>query len=60
MTARLDVICRDRYNSGAKSFSEVKSTKHLTATIDAITVLSLVWQKNRAAGMPTAPSRKPV
>ncbi|ESO04191.1 hypothetical protein HELRODRAFT_191743 [Helobdella robusta] len=36
-----------KYNSGAKNFFEVTSTKHLSATIDGVTLYGAVWQKGR-------------
>ena len=34
-----------RYNSGGKKFTEVLSTKHLSVSIDAITIHNHLWQK---------------
>jgi Microtubule-binding calmodulin-regulated spectrin-associated len=38
-----------RYNSGAKNFTEVTTTKHLSTTIDAVTIFTAYWQKKPAA-----------
>jgi len=38
-----------RYNSGAKNFSEVTTTKHLSTTIDAVAIFTVYWQKKPAA-----------
>jgi len=42
-----------RYNSGTKTFSEVTSTKHLSATIDAVILLNALWQKKPATATGT-------
>jgi len=42
-----DLWCR--YNCGAKNFTEVTSTKHLTTTIDAVTISNSIWLKYRPA-----------
>jgi calmodulin-regulated spectrin-associated protein len=46
-----------KYNCGAKNFTEVTSTKHLTTTIDAVTVVNSVWVKYR---LPAATGKRPV
>jgi hypothetical protein len=38
-----------RYNCGAKNFTEVTTTKHLSTTIDAVTIFTVYWQKKPAA-----------
>ncbi|KAM7537920.1 hypothetical protein Aperf_G00000069860 [Anoplocephala perfoliata] len=35
-----------KYNSGAKQFSEITSTKHLSAVVDAITIQNSWWLRN--------------
>ncbi|VDN96486.1 unnamed protein product, partial [Rodentolepis nana] len=35
-----------KYNSGAKQFSEITSTKHLSAVVDAITIQNSWWVRN--------------
>lgn len=35
-----------KYNSGAKQFSEITSTKHLSAVVDAITIHDSLWTKS--------------
>ena len=42
-----------RYNSGAKSFSEITSTKHISVSIDAVTIQNQYWQKKNP------PAKKP-
>ena len=37
-----------RYNSGAKSFSEVSSTKHVSVSIDALVLQNSVWKPAKA------------
>ncbi len=41
------VVCR--YNSGAKKFAEVRSTKHLSVSIDAVVIYNSYWQKKKVA-----------
>lgn len=43
----IDLCCR--YNCGAKNFTEITSTKHLTTTIDAVTIMNSMWLKYRSA-----------
>ena len=45
------VYCR--YNSGGKSFSEITSTKHISVSIDAVTIQNHFWQKKNP------PAKKP-
>ncbi|VDK41744.1 unnamed protein product [Taenia asiatica] len=35
-----------KYNSGAKQFSEITSTKHLSAVVDAITIQNSWWMRS--------------
>lgn len=39
-------VSKIRYNSGAKQFSEITSTKHLSAVVDAITIQNSWWLRN--------------
>lgn len=39
-----------RYNSGGKKFTEVSTTKHLSVSIDAITIHNHLWQKKPGPG----------
>ncbi|XP_046362508.2 calmodulin-regulated spectrin-associated protein 1-like isoform X6 [Haliotis rufescens] len=36
-----------KYNSGAKSFTEVKSTKHISVSIDAVVVHNALWKTSK-------------
>lgn len=36
-----------KYNSGAKSFSEVSSTKHISVSIDAVSLQNTVWKQSK-------------
>ncbi|XP_060592189.1 calmodulin-regulated spectrin-associated protein 1-like isoform X2 [Ruditapes philippinarum] len=36
-----------KYNSGAKSFSQVASTKHISVSIDAVSLQNTVWKRNQ-------------
>ena len=40
-------VCTSRYNSGSKKFSEVTTTKHMSATIDAVTLYNSYWTKKK-------------
>ncbi|BFZ21090.1 hypothetical protein BsWGS_24128 [Bradybaena similaris] len=37
-----------KYNSGAKSFSEITSTKHLSVSVDAVVLYTAVWKSGKA------------
>ncbi|ELU11545.1 hypothetical protein CAPTEDRAFT_228385 [Capitella teleta] len=39
-----------KYDSGGKSFSHIKSTRHLSAAVDAVTIQDSLWQKKPSAG----------
>lgn len=43
----IDISISFRYNSGAKSFSEVTSTKHLSVSIDAVVLHNSVWKTGK-------------
>ncbi|KAL5013329.1 hypothetical protein ScPMuIL_007599 [Solemya velum] len=36
-----------KYNCGAKNFTEVQSTKHLSVSIDAVVILNALWKSNK-------------
>ena len=36
-----------RYNSGGKSFSQVASTKHISVSIDAVSLQNTVWKRTQ-------------
>ncbi|CAG5134250.1 unnamed protein product, partial [Candidula unifasciata] len=37
-----------KYNSGAKSFSEITSTKHLSVSVDAVVLHGSIWKSGKA------------
>ncbi|CAH8489773.1 unnamed protein product [Schistosoma rodhaini] len=39
-----------KYNSGAKQFTEITSTKHLSPVVDAVTIHDALWSKSSGGG----------
>ncbi|CAH8465958.1 unnamed protein product [Schistosoma turkestanicum] len=42
-----------KYNSGAKQFTEITSTKHLSPVVDAVTIHDSLWSKSSSGGAHT-------
>ncbi|XP_064653116.1 calmodulin-regulated spectrin-associated protein 1-B-like isoform X3 [Lineus longissimus] len=48
-----------KYNSGQKSFSQINTTKHLSVSIDAITIQSSLWQSKKPSGPVSVAAKRP-